>query len=340
MVYTAGVADPVDIAGPTSGKDSDAGHDLAVDGEESKPNYALHVGLFAATCVTTYLSGLAFAQQDPVGAFAFSGTLMGILLCHEMGHFIVARKRGIDASLPYFIPLPPMISLGTMGAVIRMRSEITDRNHLIEVGASGPIAGLVVAIPLLCVGLMLSDVSISQTDGETLLEGNSILYVGLKYLIHGQYLPASDGTDVQLHPMAFAAWVGLLITMINLIPVGQLDGGHIACGYLGDRHERLSGTLHWMLLVVGAGVVAYLVVDLRGLGADWGLAVWRGAWSGLPWLVWALLLLAMRRMSGGRYHPPVGTGGITAGHRWLVYLVLLIFVLIFMPIPLRQMGGF
>lgn len=291
---------------------------------EVRPNYSLHVGLFVVTCGTTYL----------FGGVAFAATLMSILLCHEMGHYIVARRHGVDASLPYFIPLPPQVSLGTLGAVIRMRSPIADRNKLIDVGAAGPIAGLVVAFPMLLVGLYLSPVEASTQAGGV-IEGNSLAYISLKLIVTGQYLPAADGTDVQLHSIAFAAWVGLLITMINLIPVGQLDGGHIACAYLGDKHERTSRWIHRSLLVVGVLVVIVLSIDARDAGRDMVDSIGYGAWGGLPWLVWAVMLLIMRRMSGGIYHPPVGDAPLTAGRRRLVLGMALLFVLIFTPVPMR-----
>lgn len=297
----------------------------------------LHVGLFALTCGTTFAAGATFGSSfDPRGGLAFAATLMAILLCHEMGHYIVARHHGIDVSLPFFIPLPPFISLGTMGAVIRMRQPITDRNQLIDVGAAGPLAGLCAAIPLLIWGLHLSPVQAPGPGGPRgLIEGNSLLYIGLKYLVHGRYLPAPDGTDVQLHPIAFAAWVGLLITMINLIPIGQLDGGHIAGSYLGDRHERWSGWLHRLLLLVGMAVLAALTFEGHAGGMGWGAAVERAGWAALPWLVWALLLLLMRRMAGGIYHPPVGEAPLSPGRRRLVLGMAIVFLLIFTPVPLR-----
>src|SRR4029077_1089619 len=140
-----------------------------------------------------------------------------------------------------FIPLPPQISLGTLGAVIRMNKPIEDRRALFDLGAAGPIAGLVVAVPLLIIGLQHSTIIASTTDGN--LEGTSILYALAKYAVFHRWLPA-DGVDVNLHPMAFAAWVGLLVTMINLMPIGQLDGGHVARAVLGDAHERWSARLH------------------------------------------------------------------------------------------------
>jgi membrane-associated protease RseP (regulator of RpoE activity) len=252
-----------------------------------------------------------------------------------MGHYVVARRHRVDVSLPYFIPLPPFISLGTMGAVIRMRRPINDRNQLIDVGAAGPLAGLVAAIPLLLLGLWLSPVTVTSAPGA-LLEGNSLAYIGLKYIVHGRYLPAADGADVQLHPVAFAAWVGLLITMINLIPVGQLDGGHIAAGYLARRHERFSAWLHRLLLVIGAGAVAVLTAEARAAGWAWSDALTRALWASMPWLVWAALLALLRRMSGGIYHPPVEGELPTRGRRVLVAGMALLFILLFTPVPMRQ----
>ena len=303
---------------------------------EAAPRLHLHVLLFVLTCATTFVAGAQLAGSFDVRAgVQFAGTLMTILLCHEMGHYVVARRHQLDVSLPYFIPLPPFVSLGTMGAVIRMRRPISDRNQLIDVGAAGPLAGLVAAIPLLLVGLSLSPLGHTTQEGSV-IEGNSLAYLALKFLVHGQYLPAADGTDVQLHPMAFAAWVGLLITMINLIPIGQLDGGHIASAWLGPRHERMSGWLHRLLLVVGAAVVAFLLAEGRSAGWSWEDSLTRAALAGMPWLVWAVLLLVMRRLSGGVYHPPVEGAPLSRGRRALAVVMVIVFVLLFTPIPLRE----
>jgi membrane-associated protease RseP (regulator of RpoE activity) len=227
-----------------------------------------------------------------------------------------------------------MVGLGTLGAVIRMREAIADRNKLVDVGAAGPLAGLTVAVPLLAWGLALSPLGYSDEPG--VIEGNSLLYLGLKLVVHGRLLPSADGLDVQLHPMAFAAWVGLLITMINLIPVGQLDGGHVACAYLGERHEQSSRWIHRGLASVGAVVMVALATEALALGARWEDAAGYAAWAAAPWLVWAIMLLAMRAMSGGVYHPPVGQVPLTRGRRRLVSFMALVFVLIFTPVPLRQ----
>jgi len=302
-----------------------------------RSDYGKHVLLFALTCVTTFLSGSGLGEDfDLSQGLFFSGTLMTILLCHEMGHYVVARMHGIPASLPYFIPLPPVISLGTLGAVIQMDEPIEDRNKLVDVGAAGPLAGLCAAIPLLIYGLSLSTVAVTPPDEGAMLEGNSILYLSLKYLVHGQVLPTAEGLDVQLHPMAFASWVGLLLTMINLLPIGQLDGGHILCGAIGEKHERVSRWLHWLLLAVGLLVAAVLTLEYMGEGLAFGDALLTGGKAGLPWCVWAGMLLFMRRMAGGTYHPPVGNTPLSPSRKWLVVVLFFVLILIFTPIPLRE----
>jgi membrane-associated protease RseP (regulator of RpoE activity) len=284
--------------------------------------YAIHAGLFAAACATTFLSqGLAFAA-----------TLMAILTVHELGHYVVARHHRVEASLPYFIPLPPYVTLGTLGAVIRMKRPIEDPNKLLDVGAAGPLAGLALAIPLLVIGLHYSHLGPPNPDGVQ--EGNSILYGVTKVIMFGQWLPHGR-VDVDLHPMAFAAWMGLLVTMINLIPIGQLDGGHVARAFLGDRHEQLSARLHMALPAVGALVAGFLALQARRLGADWPDAASYAAQGAVPWLVWAILLAVMRRMGGGEYHPPVGDTPLTPGRRALAVIVLIVWILIFTPIPTR-----
>ena len=282
---------------------------------------AIHLGLFAACCATTWWFGGPY----------FAATLMAILLCHELGHYVIGRRRGVEVSLPYFIPVPPQFTLGTLGAVIRMRKPISDRNALFDVGAAGPVAGLVVAIPLLVIGLSLSSVGPVQPD--SMIEGNSILYALLKYAVFGRWLP-SGGVDVQLHPMAFAGWVGLLITMINLMPIGQLDGGHVARAALGQSHEKWSGRLHVALPILGltAGTVMFVLARRAGRGVTDALSY---AQAGvLPWLVWTLMLGWMRRQAG-EYHPPVGETPLDPHRRRYALAMLLIFLLIATPVPFR-----
>ncbi|MBI4511342.1 MAG: site-2 protease family protein [Deltaproteobacteria bacterium] len=300
-----------------------------------RPRYWLHAGLFLLTCMTTFQAGAAQFASDRAGV-EFSATLLAILLTHEMGHYLMARKHGIPASLPYFIPLP--MSMGTLGALIRMRAPMDRRDALIDVGAAGPLAGLAVAIPLLAWGLTQSPLiepALVHPGEPAMIEGNSILYIILKLLTKGMYLP-SGGLDVQLGPMAMAAWVGLLVTFINLMPIGQLDGGHVAFAYFGDRHEKGSRWLHRGLLLVGLVVLVMLAWEARAIGLRPGSSLAHGAMGAAPWFTWALLLLGMRRISGGQYHPPVGADPLTGSRRVLFWLMVAVFVLLFTPVPMRE----
>ena len=312
--------------------------------------------LFALTVVTTTLAG---AEYSGAGAaqwwrgLPFSIPLLSILLTHELGHYLVARRHGVDVSPPYFIPLPPMLGIGTLGAVIRIREPIASRNALMQIGAAGPLAGFVVAVGVLIAGIHLSPVETLAPAGTAglLTEGNSILYAGLKFLVHGEFLPGAN-RDLMMHPMAFAGWIGLFITMINLIPVGQLDGGHVAFAWIGDRYRRVSGRVHALLPVFGLVVFTWVFLDevaqLRDralvLALEGGRAVVAVAWDGalstgfgaaMPWFMWPLLLWLLQRISGGEAHPPVGGDALGEGSRRVAWAVAVLFLLIFMPVPMR-----
>lgn len=287
----------------------------------TRRDVAIHGGLFVACCITTTV----------FNSLAFGATLMAILTCHEFGHYIVARRRGVDVSLPYFIPLPPGISWGTLGAVIRMDKPIADRRALFDVGAAGPIAGLVVAIPLLVIGLYLSDVGPSTPDG--MIEGNSLLYALLKYLVFGMRLP-NDYIDVDLHPMAIAAWVGLLVTMINLMPIGQLDGGHVARAAFGQSHEKWSQRLHVALPIIGGVAATVMFIAARAHGYGFVAALSYAKFGAIPWLVWTIMLAVIRGRAG-EYHPAVGDEPLDPLRRKLALGVLIVFLLIATPVPFR-----
>ncbi len=244
----------------------------------------------------------------------FAGTLLGILLAHELSHYFVARRYGSPVSLPYFIPMP-LPPMGTMGAVIVQRAPMRNRKAVFDIGVAGPLGGLVVAIPLLILGLSLSSLQPPPANvQEVLQEGNSLLYLGIKYLVFGKILP-SNGEDVWLHSVAFAAWAGLLVTMINLIPVGQLDGGHVSYALLG-RHSRILGSL--------------LILAMLGWGG-WNLV--NGNQAGSFWLVWSFLNMVMNQR-----HPPPLNDVTKLGRKRIILgvVVLVIFVLTFTPIPLQQ----
>lgn len=242
----------------------------------------------------------------------FAGTLLGILLAHELSHYFVARRHGSPVGLPYFIPFPNI--LGTMGAVIVQRAPMRNRKALFDIGVAGPLGGLIVAVPLLVLGLSLSRVGPPPPGVETAYqEGNSLLYIALKYLVFKRFLP-SGGEDVWLHSVAFAAWAGLLVTMINLIPVGQLDGGHIGYALLGRR----------------AWTLGYIVVAAMFAWGGW-LSL-RGNGAGGFWVTWGVLNLLLNRQ-----HPPPldDASGLDPLRVAGGVLMLLIFIVLFTPVPLQ-----
>lgn len=303
----------------------------------------LHLTLFAITVATTLWVGATYnpeAFEDLASpnllhviraGLPYSITLMAILLCHEMGHFIAGRIHRVKLSLPYFIPIP--FALGTMGAIIAM-PPLESRKKLLDVGAAGPLSGLVISTVTMIIGLKLSEVSnMGDLAPGTIVfqEGQSLYYMLLKWLVLG---PMPQGHDVMLHPVAWASWIGFLVTMLNLLPVGQLDGGHIAYALLGERQNRISARLHLGLVGLGLAVSGYYGITawLGGLSND---QIWSQAQTGLSWFVWALVLYIIRRLGRG-YHPPapdptpLGPGRITVGVGCII-----MFVLLFMPVPLH-----
>ncbi|GIW42494.1 MAG: metalloprotease [Candidatus Binatia bacterium] len=271
----------------------------------------LHVVLFAATFLTTSTAGALQMNENPfldpsriVAGFPFAVTLMSILLVHELGHYFTSKLHGVRASLPYFLPGPPTF-IGTFGAFIRMQSPPRTRQALFDVGASGPWAGLALAIPAVLVGLKLSEVRPSQLfDGEGFLLGESLLFSFLARISLG-VLP--DDVTILLHPVAFAGWVGLFVTFLNLIPIGQLDGGHVAYALLGPAHR----------------IVARLcLLFLLGLG-------FFGDWMG--WFVWAVLVSVL-----GVDHPPTLDlhRPLDRRRKWAAWATAGVLVVTFMPTPI------
>jgi membrane-associated protease RseP (regulator of RpoE activity) len=301
---------------------------------------AVHVALFLATVLTTLWVGITYNAGSLAGMQApgildlvragipYSATLMLILLCHEMGHFIAGRIHRIRLSLPFFIPVP--FALGTMGAIIAM-PPLESRKKLIDVGAAGPLAGLVASTITMIIGLRLSEISTLEPGMTVFQEGQSLYYMALKLAVLG---PMPEGHDVFLHPVAWASWIGFLVTMLNLIPVGQLDGGHIAYAIFGERQNRTSGLLHLGLVGLGLIVCAYFGIAALAAGRPWEEVIAQ-AQTGTAWFVWALLLYVFKRL-GRVYHPPapdpapLGSGRLAVG-----ILCLVLFIALFMPVPLR-----
>lgn len=294
--------------------------------------------LFLATCCTVLWTGANIVTgADPTSlpellrGWSFAVPLMSILTCHEFGHYIAARRHGVAASLPYFLPLYKLSPFGTLGAVITM-PPIRGRNALLDVGAAGPLAGLAVAIPVLLAGLSLSPVQ-PQLTGDYVQEGQSLLYWLLKRLIWGR-IP--DGYDVVLHPTAMAGWVGLFVTMINLIPWGQLDGGHIAYALLGPLQNRVARKVRWVVF----GFFLYNLLSFVGpvllRRSSMPLEVAIG--NSVTWLVWFVLLGVLGRLSG-RDHPPCEGGPLSRRRQQIAIGCLALFVLLFMPTPWASYPG-
>lgn len=313
------------------------------------------VALFLLTFLTTTASGAIQLHPGadfpwwqilfPVGAIrpisdglTYSVPLLLILLCHEFGHYFAARAHRVHASLPHFIPLPPLLGFGTLGAVIGMRQVTSDRRKLMDIGAAGPLAGLMVAVPVIVYGLSLSPLVALSPGGW--IEGNSLLYALLKFVTKGAWLP--DGAhDVMLHPIARAGWTGLLVTMINLLPIGQLDGGHVASAFFGNRYNRFGRRLHQSLPLVAVLVFAWALLLVRG--ETRGTLLWNlrdaapiAAGAAFPWMVWWAMVAFVRRASGSADHPPVEMRPLPPSRRALFWVVVAVFIAIVMPIPMRM----
>jgi membrane-associated protease RseP (regulator of RpoE activity) len=285
---------------------------------------SLNVGLFFLTFLTTTMAGAYTAGADlsilrPFSSglqlyagLTFSIPMMAILLAHEMGHYITARRNRVDVSLPYFIPapFPSVFLIGTLGAFIRIRSMPRSRRVMFDIGAAGPWAGLIVTIPILIIGLALSKVG-PLTPGVGGLElGNSILFHQItKWILHVD----PDTVNVDLHAMALAGWFGLFITALNLLPASQLDGGHVIYALFGRRHRIIS-----RLVVLGCVLMVVVPLIL-------GKSFWYG------WLFWAVLLFAF-----GLGHPVTADVDTPLDplRRFSAWATIALFVLIFPPVPI------
>lgn len=252
----------------------------------------MHILLFALTVgLTLVLRGVWYCIS-----------IMTILLAHELGHFFMSRYYRVQSSLPYFIPFPNLF--GTLGAVILMRGRIRSRKALFDIGAAGPLVGFCLSIPAIVIGLKFSQaVQVSQIEGVSFRLGNSLLFSFLEKAIIGE-IP--EGTDILLHPLAFAGWVGLFITALNLMPIGQLDGGHIAYAVFGRRSRIV-----FALAAIGFGFLGFFFFP--------------------AWLLPLFLIL----LFGFRHPPPSDDETELDGRRKLLAAVcLLVFVLSFIPVPL------
>ncbi|MDH5505828.1 MAG: site-2 protease family protein [Anaerolineae bacterium] len=317
-------------------------------------NTRTNLVLFLLTLFSMLLAGAFYSYEGPPpdnefalyaslfrnlgSGWPFASSLLAILLAHEFGHYLAARHHHTPVTLPYFLPLPLLGGFGTLGAFIQLKAPPKNKNVLLDIGIAGPLAGLVIAIPVVLYGLSLSElgaIPLSFAPGEgSMLEGNSILYLLSKYLVHGQLLPAPisyqgvspilywlryyftglpaplGGTDVFMHPIAWAGWAGLLVTALNLIPAGQLDGGHVLYVLFGKNAQRIR---------------PYILVTLMLLGM---------MYSG--WWLWAAIIYFL-----GRQHaePLDQITPLSPRRKIVAVLMLLVFILVFTPVPLRIIGA-
>ncbi len=308
----------------------------------------LNLILFIFTGLSVVFAGTIFRYQGPLSTdlnvilphilkaltegMMFAISLLAILLAHEFGHYLAARYHGAAVTLPYFIPFP-LSPFGTMGAFIQLKEPPRNKRILLDIGLAGPLAGFIIAVPLLLIGLYLSNLDqlpLFLRSGESFsLEGNSLFYLLAKYVVFGQWLPTPGsyngmspilywlqyiltgrpipygGVDVILHPIAFAGWSGLLVTALNLIPAGQLDGGHVLYVLFGKRARSL---------------LPFILVALVLLGF---------VWSG--WWLWAFLIF----MLGRAFAEPLDQiTPLDPTRRLLAVSGLVLFILLFTPIPL------
>jgi membrane-associated protease RseP (regulator of RpoE activity) len=321
---------------------------------QPKPsNRRINVLLFILTALSVIFAGTLYAYAGPEphsvtdwltgirnslpNGLAFAASLLAILLAHEFGHYLAGRFHKTHVTLPYFIPFP-LSPFGTMGAFIQLKEPPRNKRILLDIGIAGPIAGLVVTIPILLLGLSLSRLDTIQVSAGQIftLEGNSLLYLLAKYAVFGQLLPHPSsygdvspliywvryfftsqpmpvgGTDVMIHPVAWAGWAGLLITALNLVPAGQLDGGHVIYVLMGKRARALWPVILGFLILLGF------------------------VWSG--WWLWALLIFFLGRL----YAEPLDQITKLDSPRVAVAILgIILFFLVFTPVPLVQVmaGG-
>ncbi|MCQ3936141.1 MAG: site-2 protease family protein [Chloroflexi bacterium] len=306
--------------------------------EAPKEKISTNVILFVLTVFSVMLAGAqpeGPIPEDFVGqivvlfrsiltGWPFALSLLGILLAHELGHYFMSRYHKTPATLPYFIPFP-FSPLGTMGAAILMRGTPKNKRILFDIGVAGPIAGLVVAIPILFLGLSLSNLDVIEYAPGGFIEGNSLLYLFIKYVVFGQLLPAPaepqgilywlryfftggpipyGGLDVFIHPVAFAGWAGILVTALNLIPAGTLDGGHVIYSLFGDKAKKAFPFIVGLLVVLGL------------------------FWNG--WWLWAALLFWLGRVNA---QPMDQITALDPARRAIAYAMIVVFILVFTPVP-------
>lgn len=297
-----------------------------------KPNRRiwLNIILFIATLFSTFFVGITwslsfkyadvFSQSPQIDlnvkifedpqiislSIVYAIVLIGILLGHELGHFLACQYYKIDATLPYFIPAPTLI--GTLGAFIKIKSPITRKQQLFDIGIAGPLVGFILSVPTLIYGLSLSRAVPAIPREESLIFGEPLILKIVGSMIFKNIPP---DFDVILHPVAFAGWVGIFVTALNLFPIGQLDGGHISYALLGPKSRNLAKLF--------LGIFIFM-----------GIFIWIG------WFIWVFIIFLM-----GLRHPRVidEETPLSPRRKFLGFVVFIIFILSFIPDPIKGYNG-
>ena len=306
--------------------------------------FLIHSLLFLATVLTLTLAGVQWLNKNPFELENFSlgvgyALLITVFLgAHEFGHYFAAKAHGVETTLPYFLPFPSFLNIapfGTFGAVIRIKSPLNSRRTLLDIGAAGPIAGFVVSVATLIVGFLTLPpigylyaihpeyAKMASLPAEGLTFGSSALYWVLERTIppSGSFVPPMN--EIYHYPFLCAGWFGLFVTGLNLIPVGQLDGGHVAYALFNERYHRIGQSFLILLMVLGT----------LGLLPFFGFAV-RAGWTG--WLLWAIILAFMMQNSRLRHPALHDDTELTPARIAVGWACIVIFFLTFMPIPVSE----
>jgi membrane-associated protease RseP (regulator of RpoE activity) len=309
-------------------------------GANALRTYALHIGLFLLTFFTTTVAGVFWLVKEgfDLSNFAYglpySVSILSMLAAHEFGHYFAARYHGVKTTLPYFIPIPPFLlnPFGTMGAVIRIRSPIQSKRALFDIGIAGPIAGLVVTVAILLYGLATlpgkeylysihPEYAVAGAFPETgLTFGDSILTLVLRHWV-SEFAFFPPMNEIYHYPYLCVAWFGLFVTALNLIPVGQLDGGHILYAMIGRGQGIIARAFFGILVLIGlSGFVPFL---------GWNIQP-----GTVGWLLWAAILAFLIKLD----HPPIADPvELDPARRMLGWIVFVIFILSFAPIPFFEL---
>jgi len=293
-------------------------------GNRREINPVLHVVLLLATIFTVTVAGyIWWAGGDFEKSVYFTIGLMGILGGHELGHALVARRNRVDATLPFFLPVPPFFAFGTLGAVIFMNSPIPDRRSLFDIGIAGPLTGFILSLPVLVIGISLSNYVPFDpaVEGSPFLLGTPLLFNAITQLILGSEPP---GQILQAHPIAIAGWAGIFVTALNLLPMGQLDGGHVIRSVFPKSFKKVYRIVFKLLFAMGAAGILAQVYSLK-----WLIEL---TWPG--WMFWAVLVYFMTKLD----HPgPLNdVTPLDPARKVVSVLILIVFLVSFTPVPIMS----